>query len=168
MIAACTACAAVDLILGDLVEAVVVVGEQQLLGLARALRVHALADQRGAGVLHQRRRGDHARDVRGAARRARAGVAALDAVGQHLNVRRRGAAAPPDDRDAVTLDELAQDGRQRLGLLGEDRLAVGPLLGQAGVGDAVHGDRTELAQEADRVTHVLGAGRAVQPDHVGA
>ena len=40
--------AALDLVLGDLQQAVVVVGEQQLLGLARALRVHALADDRRA------------------------------------------------------------------------------------------------------------------------
>ena len=38
--------AALDLVLGDLQQAVVVVGQQQLLGLARALRVHALADDR--------------------------------------------------------------------------------------------------------------------------
>ena len=40
--------AALDLVLGDLQQAVVVVGQQQLLGLARALRVHALADDRRA------------------------------------------------------------------------------------------------------------------------
>ena len=48
--------AALDLVLGDLHEAVVVVGEQQLLGLARALRVDALADERRRGLLHERRR----------------------------------------------------------------------------------------------------------------
>ena len=48
--------AALDLVLGDLQQAVVVVGEQQLLGLARALRVHALADDRRARLLHERRR----------------------------------------------------------------------------------------------------------------
>ena len=48
--------AALDLVLGDLHEAVVVVGEQQLLGLARALRVDALADERRRGVLHERGR----------------------------------------------------------------------------------------------------------------
>ena len=48
--------AALDLVLGDLHEAVVVVGQQQLLGLARALRVDALADQRRARVLHERGR----------------------------------------------------------------------------------------------------------------
>ena len=48
--------AALDLVLGDLHEAVVVVGEQQLLGLARALRVDALADERRARLLDERRR----------------------------------------------------------------------------------------------------------------
>ena len=75
-------------------------------------------------------------------------------------------AAAADDADAVALDELAQRRRQRLGLLGEDRLAVGALQGQAGVGDAVDRQRAVLAEEADRVAHVLGAGRAVEPDHV--
>ena len=77
-----------------------------------------------------------------------------------------GAAAAPDDRDPIALDELAQDIRQRLWLLGEDRLAVGPLQRQAGVGDAVHGDAGVLAEEADRVSHVLGTGGAVEPDRV--
>ena len=158
--------AACDLVLGDREDPVVVVGEQHLLGLARALRVHALADQRGPRVLDQRRRGDHARDVRGAARGALAGGAALDAVGQHLDVGGRGAAAAADDRDPVALDELAQHVGQRLGLLGEDRLAVGSLQRQPGVGDAVHRHRCVLAEEADRVAHVLGPGGAVEPDHV--
>jgi hypothetical protein len=56
--------AALDLVLGDLQQAVVVVGEQQLLGLARALRVHALADDRRGRLLHERRGGDHRGDVR--------------------------------------------------------------------------------------------------------
>ena len=56
--------AALDLVLGDLHEAVVVVGQQQLLGLARALRVDALADQRRARLLHERRGGHHARHER--------------------------------------------------------------------------------------------------------
>ena len=56
--------AAVDLVLGDLDEAVVVVGEQQLLRLARALRVDALADERRARLLDELGRGHHARDLR--------------------------------------------------------------------------------------------------------
>ena len=55
--------AARDLVLGHLHEAVVVVGQQQLLGLARALRVHALAHERGPRLLHQRRGGHHRRDA---------------------------------------------------------------------------------------------------------
>ena len=51
--------AAGDLVLGDLHEPVVVVREQQLLGLARALRVDALADHRRRRLLRERRRGDH-------------------------------------------------------------------------------------------------------------
>ena len=65
----------VDLVLGDLHEAVVVVGQQQLLGLARALRVDALADHRRARLLHERRRGDHRGEVRRAAARGAAPTA---------------------------------------------------------------------------------------------
>jgi hypothetical protein len=63
--------AALDLVLGDRDEPVVVVGEEHLLRLARALRVHALADDRGSGLLHERRRAHHRADVdRGAGRGA--------------------------------------------------------------------------------------------------
>ena len=66
--------AALDLVLGDLDEAVVVVGEQQLLRLARALRVDALADERRRRVLGDRRRGHHRRRrAAGAGRGARRG-----------------------------------------------------------------------------------------------
>ena len=61
--------AALDLVLGDLDERVVVVGQQHLLGPARALGVHALADERRGRLLHERRGGDHRGDVR----RARGG-----------------------------------------------------------------------------------------------
>ena len=82
------------------------------------------------------------------------------------DVRRRGAAAAADDPDAVALDELSERRRERLGLLGEDRLAVRSLQRQSRVRDAADGNRGELAEEADRVAHVLGAGRAVQADRV--
>ena len=64
--------AAFDLVFGDLDEAVVVVGEQQFLGLFRALRVDPLADQGRARLLHQRGRGHHRGDLDRARRRARA------------------------------------------------------------------------------------------------
>ena len=104
-------------------------------------------------------------------RRARApGAAATgrpaDALGDRRDVRGRRAAAAADDADAVALDELLQRLGERLGLLGEDRLAVRSLQRQPGVGDARDRHRAELAEEADRVAHVLRAGRAVQADHV--
>ncbi len=158
--------AAFDLVFGDLDEAVVVVGEQQLLGLARALRVDPLADQGRARLLHQRGRGHHRGDLDRPRGRALAGDAALDLLGDRGDVLRRRSAAATDDADAVALDELAQRRRQRARLFREDRLAVGPLQGQPGVGDAVDRQRAGLAEEADRVAHVLRPGRAVEPDHV--
>ena len=104
--------------------------------------------------------------MRRARRGPRARLVALDPLGDRGDVVDGRAAAAADDRDAVLLDELAQDGRQLVGPLGEDRLAVAPLLGQAGVRDAVDGRRGELAEEADRVAHVVGAGGAVQADDV--
>ena len=62
--------AAVDLVLGDLDEAVVVVGQQQLLGLAGALRVDPLADQGRPRLLNQRGRGHHRGDLDRLRRRA--------------------------------------------------------------------------------------------------
>ena len=64
--------AAFDLVFGDLGEAVVVVGQQQLLGFARALRVDPLADQGRARLLHERGRGHHRGDLDRAARRGAA------------------------------------------------------------------------------------------------
>ena len=57
--------AAGHLVLGDLHEAVVVVGQQQLLGLARALRVDALAHHRRRRLLCERGGGDHRGEVGG-------------------------------------------------------------------------------------------------------
>ena len=74
--------------------------------------------------------------------------------------------AATDDRDVVALDELAEHRRDLLRGLGEDGLPVGALDRQARVRDAVHRHRAPLAQEADCIAHVLGAGRAVEPDHL--
>ena len=82
-------------------------------------------------------------------------------------MRRGGAAAAADDVDIEFLDELDQRVGKRLRLQRVDRLPV-HVERQAGVGDA--GDRQGglLAQEADRLAHVIRAGGAVQPDHVDA
>ena len=79
---------------------------------------------------------------------------------------RGGAAAATDDGDAVALHEFAEGRRERLGLLRENRFAIGSLQRQAGVGDAMDRQGGGLAQVADGVPHVLRAGRAVQPDHL--
>ena len=97
---------------------------------------------------------------------ALAGGLATDPLADRADVLGSGAAAAADDPDAVALDEFAERRGERLGLLGEDRLPVGPLQRQAGVRDAVDRERRGLAQVADRVPHVLGAGRAVEPDHL--
>jgi hypothetical protein len=81
-------------------------------------------------------------------------------------VGRGGAAAAADDRDAVALDEFTEDRRQRLRLLREDRLAVGALEREPGVGDAVDRDRAVFPKEADGVAHVLRPGGAVEADRV--
>jgi hypothetical protein len=90
----------------------------------------------------------------------------VDALGEGADVVGRRAAAAADDADAVALDELAERVGERLRLLGEDRLAVRALVGDAGVGDAVDRDGRELAEEANGVAHVVGAGGAVEPDDV--
>ena len=158
--------AALDLVLGDRDEAVVVVGQQHLLGLARALRVDALADDRRGRLLHERRRGHHRGDVDRARRGARLGVLVRAALGDRADVLGRRAAAAADDAEAVALDEVAEHLGERLGLGREDRLAVGALVGDAGVRDAVDRRRAVLAEEAHGVAHVLGAGRAVEADDV--
>ena len=158
--------AALDLVLGDRDEAVVVVGQQHLLGLARALRVHALADDRRGRLLHERRRGHHRGDVDGPRGGARLRVVVRAALGDRADVLRRRAAAAADDAEAVALDEVAEHLGERLGLGREDRLAVGALVGDAGVRDAVDRRRAVLAEEAHGVAHVLGAGRAVEADDV--
>src|SRR6202012_1827090 len=159
--------AAFDLVFGDLDEAVVVVGEQQFLRFPRALRVDPLADQGRARLLHQRGRGHHRGDLDRAAGGALGGRAGVtDAFADRADVFRVGAAAAADDAGAGALDELAEGGGEGLWLFREDRLAVGPLQRQSGVRDAVDRQRGGLAEEADRVAHVLRAGRAGEADAV--
>ncbi len=157
---------AFDLVFGDLDQAVVVVGEQQLLGLARALRVDPLTDQGRTRFLHERGGGHHRGHLDLPGGGSCAGLCVADSCLDRPDVLRRRPAAAADDADAIALDELTQRRRQGLWLFGEDRLAVRSLQRQASVGDAVDGQRAVLAQEADRVAHVLRASRAVEPDHV--
>ena len=107
------------------------------------------------------------RDVRRTRRRA---ARRSDATAQRSLIARMWSGVvpqqPPTIADAVALHEVPERLRQRLRLLREDGLAVRALVRDAGVRDAVDGQRRVLAEEADRVAHVLGAGRAVEADHV--
>ena len=94
------------------------------------------------------------------------GVVVRAALGDRADVLRGRAAAAADDAEAVALDEVAEHLGERLRLGREDRLAVGALVGDAGVRDAVDRRRAVLAEEADGVAHVLRAGRAVEADDV--
>ena len=100
--------AAGHLVLGDLHEAVVVVGQQQLLRLARPLRVHALAHERGPRLLSQRRGGHHRRQQRRALGGTRLGRAPAHAIHDRRDVLGRGAAAAAHHRHAVALHELLE------------------------------------------------------------
>ena len=158
--------ATADLILGDRDQAVVVVGEQQLLGPARALRVDPLADQGRGGLLDQVGRGHHRRQARRPGLGTSPGYDPGNPLGEGGDVLRSRATAAADQTYPVALDELAEHGGDLLRGLGEDRLAVGALDRQTGVGDAVHRQRRVLPQIADRIAHVLGTGRAVEAEDV--
>ena len=73
-------------------------------------------------------------DLDRAGRGALAGLAAVDPLADRRDVLRRRAAAAADDADAVALDVLAERLGERLGLGGEDRLAVGPWWGMPALG----------------------------------
>ena len=79
--------------------------------------------------------------MRGPAGWTRGDLAAADTVDDCRDVGGSRTAAAAHDADAVTLHELLQRVGQRLGLLREDRLAVGTLKGQPGVRDAGDRDR---------------------------
>ena len=155
------------LLAGDVEDPLVVVGEEQALHLARALRVDALADEQRRRLLAERR---------GAHRRRHQRLAPVLAMRRRLRLShrgddrremlRRGAAAPADDADAELLDELAQHRGHRERLERIHRLARSRVERQAGVRD--HRDRTRgvLGQESHRLAHVLGTRRAIQADHV--
>ena len=127
--------AALDLALGDLQQAVVVVGEQQLLRLREPCELTRSPTIVGRGscasgvaaIIEETCGG------RGA-RRAADGVRSFTRSAIARDVLGRRAAAAADDADAVALDELAERRGERLGLLGEDRLAVGPCSGRPAFG----------------------------------
>ncbi len=117
-------------------DALVVVGQQQALHLARALRIHALAHEQRCRLLPQRggthRRGDErfAMVVRQCRRRC-----PPHGRDDGRKMLRRRAAAPAHDPHAELLDELAQHPRHRKRLEGIDRLARSRVQRQTGIGN---------------------------------
>ena len=74
---------------------------------------------------------------------------------------------PPTIADAVALDELAAaSSASGSGFSGKIVSPSGPCSGRPAFGMQWTGSGRVLAEEADRVAHVLGPGRAVEPDHV--
>ncbi|MNS37747.1 hypothetical protein D3C72_699740 [compost metagenome] len=157
--------AVLHLIAAHLDHAVHVVRQQELLQLAAALRVDALAHDEGLGLLVQRHGANRARHRRHVLHLAPLGRAAADPAGQLADVVRRGAAAAADDLDAEVRHELLDGLAKRLGLLGVDRAAV-HVQGQAGVRQHADGQPAALGEEPEGLAHVLGARRAVQADDV--
>src|SRR5205823_5309090 len=151
----------------DRQDAVVVLGQQQAFHLAAAGGVDALADQEGRRVLVERDGADAAGDARLVGDRALLGRAHADRLDDRRQVLGGGAAAAADDVDAELRDELGQVARHLLGRGGVD-LAVVDVERQAGVGDHADLAAAVLAEEADRLAHVLRAGAAVEADHVDA
>jgi hypothetical protein len=153
------------LLLGELGDAVPVLGEQELAELEAAVGVGALADEQGAGVLVERNRAVEAGELRGEALRAGAGDQALDGLGEGGDVGRRGAAAATDERDA----EFAGEAVLGLGELGGGEVVDGAavdVLWQAGVGLDADEAGGVAAEVADVLDHEVGAGGAVEADDV--
>ena len=120
-------------------QAVVVVGEQQLLGLARALRVHALADdRRRAAPARAARRRSCWRRAAGAARARGSTRVPPHALLDRADVLGRGAAAAADDRRRRSARRTRRaTSASGPGCSGKIGLAVRALVGDAGVRDAV-------------------------------
>ena len=85
-----------------------------------------------------------------------------------LEVLGRGAAAAPDHADPEVRHELGQHPRHRLGLERIHRVARARVDRQPGIGDAGDRARRVIGEIPNGLAHVLGAGGAVQADHVDA
>ena len=146
-------------------DPVVVVGEEQLLDPPRPLGVDPFPDQERPGLLVQLGRPDARGQPWLLVRLARHGCGPADAVDQGRDVSRGGPAAATHHVDSQGADELLElvGHRPRL-----HRVVGAPadVDGQPGVGDAGDGQPGVLAEMADRLAHLVRAGRAVEADHV--
>ena len=91
---------------------------------------------------------------------------ALDGIGNGAQMLGRGAATAANYLHAVLDDKPPQIGGQFGGREPVDRAAA-LVLRQAGVGQHADGQGGILAEEANRVVHLRGAGGAVEANHVG-
>ncbi len=172
--------ARVELLARHVGDPLVVVGEEEALHFARALRVHPLADEQRLRVLvevdraHRRRRAGNARAADAAGRGSRLGLRGgrpRAGRGSHTVDDRRkmlgsGAAAAADDANAEPFDELAEHVGHRRRLERIDRVAGARVERKPGVRNARHRSRRVAREIADRLAHVLRAGGAIQSDDV--
>ncbi len=159
--------ALLHLVLGHLHAGVPVALEERLPELLRAVGVGALADDEERRVLVERHeavdRSGAGLVLRGAGRR-REVATVLDHLAEVLG---GGAAAAADDLHAQFGDEAGVVLDELLGGEVVVHLAVHHA-GQAGVGQARDGHAGVLAEVAQVLAHLGGAGGAVEADHVGA
>ena len=155
------------LLAGDGENAVVVVAEEQLLHLAAALRIDPLADEQRPRFLLQRRRlqsaGEHRHPPRRLARRRRSAHGLDDG----FQMSRRRAAAAAHDGEA----EVADEARQVFGEVARRQRIMShslAILRYASVRLAAQRQRRVLGERPQRVDHLLGTGRAIEPHDVRA
>ncbi len=148
-------------------DPVQVVGEQQLLHLLAALRIHPLADHQRPWLLVQGGGFQPAGERRHAPRRLAWRAGAANRFHHLLQMLRGGAAAAADDGEPEVAHEARQVFRQLVGLqrIDGDAFAV---LRNAGVGLTGERQGGKVGQRAQRVHHLLRAGRAVEPHDVRA
>ena len=162
--------ATLDLVARDAEHAVVLVGQQQALDFATALGVDPLADQRRRRVLAQLERADgarrarHRRAERASVRGARPAIRSTTdcrcskVVPQH----------PPTTLTPKSWTNSASASARPGGSSGYSALPPPRLIGMPALGMTLIGRARVLNQVANRLAHVLGARRAVEPDDVGA
>ncbi len=159
--------AAFDLLPRQQDDIVVTLLQQQTLYSARALCVDALADQKRTRLLFEgcggNCRGDFLRPLD-----ARPGSPPhrCDRIAQRGDVRGRRSAASADRFYSEIANEGTQLGGKLVRALGIDRFAVRSHQRKAGVRNDADEAARVLAKKTDRVAHLPGTRRAVEPDDV--
>ncbi len=163
--------ARVYLLARDLEDSLVIVGQQQSLHLARALRIDALAHQERRRVLVQgdgAHSGAHTRDVLRVIDGLRCSLRLANRSDDRREMLRSRTAASTDNADTEVLHELRECGRHRSWLERIHRLADPGIERQTRIGNHRQRKRRVLGQIPHRLAHVLRTRRAVQADHIDA